>query len=191
VKSIEIAQLAPAASDDSHVTFVLANSVEPMTVTEEILSAAFPVLVNVTISAPLVVPSGWLANVRLFGANETADSGGAAPVPVNAIVCGLLASLSVLVRVAVSLPVPDGLNVTLITHEPFAGTLAPLVHVVPLAIAKSPAFAPLIAAVAVIFSAALPSFVTVTVCAELVAPTFSLPNTMLPGEIFIDGPAFP
>jgi hypothetical protein len=192
-KSTAIMQFAPAANDDSHVTFVLANSLafEPVIVTEVILSAAFPVFVRVTDSAPLVVPSGWLENVRLFTLNDTAGAGAAVPVPVSAIACGLLGSLSMIVRVAVSPLAADGLNVTSITQEPFAGTLVPLVHVVPLAMAKSPAFAPLIAGVAVILSAALPSLVIVTDWAELVELTFSLPNATLVGEMFITGPAFP
>lgn len=88
-----------------------------------------------------------------------------------------------MVRVAVSPPVMDGLNVTLITHELFAATLAPLVQVVPLAIAKSPASVPLITGAAVIFTAALPLFVTVTACAELAMPTASRLNVRLVGEI--------
>ena len=60
MKSTEIVQLAFVVSDDSQVTFVLANSVAfvPVMLTEEMLSAELPVFVNVTVCAPLVVPSG-------------------------------------------------------------------------------------------------------------------------------------
>lgn len=88
MKSTEIVQLAFAANEDSQVTFVLENSLafEPAIVTEETLSAAFPVLVRVRVCAPLVLPSGWLANVRVFGVNDTAGAGAAVPVPVRVIV---------------------------------------------------------------------------------------------------------
>jgi hypothetical protein len=64
-----------------------------------------------------------------------------------------------------------GVNVTMITHVPFAATVAPLVQVVPVAAAKSDAFVPVNVGVAVMFNVALPVFFTVTVCAVLVVVT--------------------
>jgi hypothetical protein len=44
------------------------------------VSAAVPVFFSVTACAELVVPTVWLANVKLAGDNPTA---GAKPVPLN------------------------------------------------------------------------------------------------------------
>lgn len=94
-------------------------------------------------------------------------------VPVNVTVCGLPAALSGIESTAERDPLAaaGGVNVTMIRQVPFAGTLAPLVHVVPLAITKSVEFVPERLGAPVMFSAALPVFLTVTVCAALVVVT--------------------
>jgi hypothetical protein len=79
---------------------------------EMIVRGPVPVLVSVTVCAALVVFSSWLPKLRLVGASPTAGVG-FAPVPVNAMSCGLVLSLSVSRNVAVSLPATVGLNVTL------------------------------------------------------------------------------
>ena len=67
---------------------------------------------------------------------------------------------------AVRLPLPEGLNVTLIVHFPPAAT--ELLQV--LVCAKSLAFVPVTVRLLIV-NAALPPFVSVTLCAALVAPT--------------------
>jgi hypothetical protein len=86
-------------------------------------------------------------------------------VPVSVTVCGLPAALSGMESVAERDPLEaaGGVNVTMIRQVPFGATLAPLVHVVPVAIAKSDAFVPEMLGAAVMFRAALPVFLTVTV----------------------------
>ena len=86
-------------------------------------------------------------------------------VPVSVTVCGLPAALSGIESVAERDPLEaaGGVNVTMIRQVPFGATLAPLVHVVPLAIAKSDAFVPPMLGAAVMFRFALPVFLTVTV----------------------------
>jgi hypothetical protein len=83
-----------------------------------------------------------------------------------------LLALSVNVRVAVREPVAVGVKLTLTTQVDVGMTLAPFVHVVPLATAKSPAFAPVIVGAAVKFRLPFPLLVTVTVPGvALVVPT--------------------
>src|SRR5437764_15173523 len=62
VKVTLMAQLAPAATDVPQVLVCMKSPLATMLVT---LSATFPVLFSVTVCAALVVPSSWLANVRL------------------------------------------------------------------------------------------------------------------------------
>ena len=102
------------------------------------------------------------------------------PVPVRETVCVVPATppeSSVIVNVAASAAVVEGVNVTLTTHElpgPGAGGTAVLFLqvVVPATTAKSAAFAPLIATAfaAARFRVSLPVFVKVAVIAALVTP---------------------
>jgi hypothetical protein len=106
---VQFALAANMAGSVPHV-FVCAKSPEvPIAV---IVKLPVPVLVSVTVCAALVVFSAWLLKVRLVGASPTAGVG-FAPVPVSAMFCGLVLSLSVSCNVAVSLPTTVGLNVTL------------------------------------------------------------------------------
>jgi hypothetical protein len=111
-------QFAPAASGVAGGVIgqadapVLVCAKSPDAAMEMIVRGPVPVLVSVTVCAGLVVISAWLPKVRLFGASITAGVG-FAPVPVSAIFCGLVLSLSVSCNVAVSLPTTVGLNVTL------------------------------------------------------------------------------
>ena len=82
--------------------------------------AAEPVFVTVTTCAVLEVFSTWLAKVRLPGAKLIA--GAAVPVPVNAIVCGLPAALSVTVIAPVRAPATVGVKITVIVHVPATAT---------------------------------------------------------------------
>jgi len=117
---------------------------------------------TVTVLAALVVPTVWLAYVRVAGVTDT----GTTPVPVSVTLCGLFVAPSVMLAVAVSALVVDGVNVKLILHEPWPLTLAP--HVVPDS-AKSLAFAPPIVTVEIV-TGALVLLVSVTVFAALVVP---------------------
>ena len=99
------------------------------------------------------------------------------PMPVSVAVCGLLASLSETLRVAVTAPVMVGVNVTLIVQ------LAPAARddVQRLFCAKEDAFAPvMLTAMPVIRTALL--FFSVTVFAELVVLTPWFPKATVAGE---------
>jgi hypothetical protein len=84
---------------------------------------------------------------------------------VNVTGCGLPVTLSAMLRTAARLPPAPvgGVNVTLITHVAFGATAAPLVHVVPVATAKSEALAPVNDGAALISRLEPPVFFTVTV----------------------------
>ena len=60
----------------------------------------------------LELPTATVPKLREVGDKVT----GLAPVPFTAIVCGLLAALSVMVTVAVFVPKTVGVNVTVILH---------------------------------------------------------------------------
>jgi len=100
---------------------------------------------------------------------STAGARGVAefPVPLRAKVCGLAGALSVICRLAWRAPVTLGVKVTPIVQVALAATAAPAQVLE--ANAKSLAFAP-VSATALIFSVALPLFVTVTITGALVVP---------------------
>jgi len=108
--------------------------------------------------------------------NGGGGGGAAFPVPVSEIVCGLPAALSVSEMLAVSVPVPDGVNVTEIVQ--LAPALSNVPHVFDCE--KSPECAPVIA-IPAIESEADPTFVTVTVCGVLEVPTVWLANVNVVG----------
>ncbi len=99
-------------------------------VIEVMLNEALPLFVSVTFCAPLVVPTLWLANVRLVGDRLTTGAGAVAPVPVRLTLCGLPLALSLMLTAAVRVPVAVGVNVTLMVQlPPLAATLEPQVFV--------------------------------------------------------------
>jgi len=112
VKVTLIVQFALAANVAGSVPHVFVSAKSPDAAIEMIVRGAVPVFVSVTVCAALVVFSAWLPKVRVVGASITAGAG-FAPVPVSAMFCGLVLSLSVSCNVAVSLPTTVGLNVTL------------------------------------------------------------------------------
>jgi hypothetical protein len=81
------------------------------------------------------------------------------PVPVKVTVCGLPAASSVMVTLPARFPVAVGLNVTLIEQFAAAASVAPQGFVSE----KSPLLAPP-TAMLVMFSVAVPVFVSVTFC---------------------------
>jgi len=110
-------QRAPAARLVVQVLLEIANGAA--VVMEVIDSATDCMFVRVTVLAELVAPTTVELKLRLFEDNVT----GALPLPLRFTVCGLVAALSVKVRVPVALPNAVGLNVT------------PTVQVAPAAIA--------------------------------------------------------
>jgi len=140
----------------------------PVTVMLVMLKGALPVLLRVTVCAPLVVPTGWLPKPRLVGERLTTGAVAAVdvPVPERLTVCGLPLALSVMLTEAVRLPLAGGVKVTLIVQWAPAATELP--HV--LVSAKFLLLVPMTARL-VILKVALPVLLRVTVCALLVVPT--------------------
>ena len=139
---------------------VLSCAKSPVTTMLVIIKAAVPVLLNVTACGALVVPKAWLEKVRLMADKLTTGAG--RPSPARPIVCGLSAALSVRVTEPYRLPGAVGVKVTVIMHAIPGATLAPQV----LVWAKSP-----LAEMVVMFKAALPVFVRITVWGALALPT--------------------
>jgi hypothetical protein len=133
----------------------------PVAAIEVKFRTAVPEFVSFTVWAALVLPTVSAANVRLVGESVTAGAvtTGASPVPVNNTVCGEPIALSVTLTVPVLLPAAVGVNVTESMQDPPPAMLVPQLWLT----AKSPE-----AAIEVRFKTALPEFVSVTVCAELV-----------------------
>src|SRR6185295_7478375 len=96
---------------------------------------------------------------------------GFTPVPARLTDCGLLGSLSLITRLALRLPAAPALNVTSMLQLLPGDIAVPFRQVELLAIAKSLAFAPLIAGAAVMLADTVDLFCTVTVCVEVVVPT--------------------
>src|SRR5215471_15465112 len=145
----------------------------PVNVMPVMFSVAVPLLFIATLVTALLVPVRCFPNATLTGLNVTAD---AVPVPFRVTLCGDGAALSVTLRVAVRTPVAAGVKVTWMMHvfpgPGAAATTNPLVHVVPAAVAKSPAFVPVMESVGVPrVTEAFPEFVSVTVIAVLVVVT--------------------
>jgi hypothetical protein len=142
------------------------------------ISDPVPVFIRVTVTCPLVPPCGTVPNDVLAG-RLTA---GAVPVPVNGTLCVLGVALSAKFSEALSAPTVDGLNVRFTVQDPpgatgFAGTQ------VLEAIAKSPAFAPVMDGELLKTSDPLPVFIRVSAICALVVPISILPNGRLAGRL--------
>lgn len=145
-----------------------ALALRPVRATPVILRFAVPLLLTITVMGALVTLAAVVGNTSgVDGVNVTAGAVAAVAIPVNVTLCGLDGALSANCNVAVRIPVAVGVNVIPTVHVALAATVAPLQVFV--AIAKSPAFVPLIVAV-VTFKVAFPVFCTVTVVAALVLP---------------------
>jgi hypothetical protein len=123
--------------------------------------SALPVLVNVTVWAGLVVLIACALKVRDDGLRLTAGTGVDVPVPDSDMDCGLLPASSAMLRLPVRLPLPFGMNETLMVQLPPAGTVLGLNGQVVVSL-KSAAFVPLNPMLLMV-RAALPVLVTVTV----------------------------
>jgi len=173
VKATAITQLPPvplafaAGSDRLAVHVVPGARVKSLAFTPVIASgvpdrtsAAWPVLVKVTVSAPLVVPTfSGVLNVKEVALNVAV---GTTPVPDKVTACGDPVALSVIVSVPLRVPVAVGVKVTEIVQFLPPATLAPQV----LVSAKSPE-----ATIDVTVNAACPELASETVSAVLVVPT--------------------
>lgn len=158
LKMTLIVQLAPAATLAPQVLVCEKSPlfVPVMMIPEPLkVRVAFPVLDNVTFCAALVVPTGWLVKVTL---DEDSPTTGAIPVPDNETLCGLPLALSVMLTLAVRLPVAVGLKMTLMEQFAPAATLAPQV----LVCEKSPLFVPVMAMLEMV-SVAVPVLDSVTI----------------------------
>ena len=162
----------------------LANTNEdaftPVTAMLPIDSDAVPELVITTVWEALEAPTAVEANVRLVADKVT---GGGSPVPFNAILCGEVLALSVMVTPAVNAPVLVGAKC------PWMLQFAPAARVVPQLFANTneDAFVPA-TAMLVIDKAAFPLFVTVTDCELLDAPIEVAANEMLVADRDTTGP---
>ena len=85
----------------------------PVIETSEMVKAAVPVLVSVTVCGALVVLTSCVAKVRVVGESVTV---GAIPVPVRLTVCGLPGALSVTLTVPVRVPAAVGAKDTVMEH---------------------------------------------------------------------------
>jgi hypothetical protein len=83
-------QLAPAASDDTH----LEAAKSPVAATPVIVNAALPVFVTVTVCAELGVPVVWFPKFKLAWDRPIAGAGALVPIPDKRIKWGLPAALS-------------------------------------------------------------------------------------------------
>lgn len=105
LNSTPIVQVDPAATV---VQVLLLTAKSPVTVGADTVSDVLRWFVRVTVFAALVVPDAWLEKLKLVG--ETVA--GAVPLPLRLTDCGLLAALSVNVRVPLAVPIVVGSNVT-------------------------------------------------------------------------------
>ena len=74
----------------------------------EIVTAEAPEFFSVAVNGALVVATTWVGNTRVLGVSVTL-----VPIPLKLTVCGLVGSVSVMVRVPVLTPVSVGVNVML------------------------------------------------------------------------------
>lgn len=172
VKVTLMVQLAPAARLVPQL-FVSAKSVAllPKTARLLTLNATLLVFVKVVCWAEPVLPRDWVPKLRLVG--EKVAEGGS-PVPLRFMVAGVAEALSVMVSVAVRVPVAVGLKVTKIVQLEPAEIEVP--HV--LASEKAAALVPVTAMLVMVRDWSLLS-VSVTDCAELAAPCVWLAKVRL------------
>ena len=85
-------------------------------------------MVRVTVLAALVVLMVWLPKSSVDGVRKTA-AGAAIPVPESETSCGLVVSLSVMLRAALSVVVVLGVKITVIAQVVLAAKVVPHVEV--------------------------------------------------------------
>jgi hypothetical protein len=153
---------------------------------EQVEPAGAPVQVSATaVVKPLspatvtvvfaVAPAAMLS---VAGEAATVKSGFVdVPVPVSAAVCGLLASLSATLKVAVTAPVAVGVKVTLIVQLLPAARVAPHAEVCANEAAPAP-----VRLTTMFDTVAVLLFFSVTVCAVLVVLMFWFPKFTVAGD---------
>jgi hypothetical protein len=129
----------------------------------EMLSGVLPRFARVTALGALLLSTSCAPKLSAVGERLTAI-----PVPLRATLCGLFAALSVIVRLAVLVPLAVGVKVTLTAQLPFGITVAPVQ--VSALLPKSLAFVP-VSPTLVIVRFPDPVLVTVSVCAVLFVPS--------------------
>src|SRR5690349_14337137 len=92
---------------------------------------AEPLLVRLMFCAGLVVPSAWVANVRLVGLRLTSGTLLLIPTPEREILRGLPGAVSVIVRVELRVPAADGVNVMRKVQKDCAETCVPAEQLLP------------------------------------------------------------
>jgi hypothetical protein len=159
-----IVQLAPAFSvvPQTVVSAKTLALVPPMTMLL-ILRAALPVFCRVMLCAALVVPESAL-KVSDEGLSETTGAEVTVPTPISVTACGEPVALSFTARVAVTLLVPDGMNVMEIMQ------LEPPFNVLPQLVVSAKPLPPVMA-ILLMLSVAFPVLVSVAICAALGVPT--------------------
>jgi hypothetical protein len=173
-KATEIVQLAPAARLLPQLVFrrKVLGAIEIGALN---VSVAVPLFVSVTVCGALVLPTGWLVNVRLVGERVAAGAGD--PPPLRTTVCvdpAVPLSLSVTTSEPLRGPDAVGVKVTLIEQFDIAATVLPQVSA---EMAKSP-----VIATPEMLRVAPPELARVTLWAVLVAPTGSEGNVKLAVE---------
>src|SRR5271170_5968317 len=83
------------------------------------VAVSFPLFVNVTVCAALVVPTFCGENVRLVA--DACVYGVSCPVPITEITVGLSLALELTVTVPVRVPMTAGWKSNKVAHEPPAG----------------------------------------------------------------------
>src|SRR5580704_1857714 len=152
-----IVQLPPPASVAPQVVVLPKSPLFAPVIAMLVMSSVeTDVFVSVVVIEELVVPTACEPNVRLVGESVTVTDA-ANPVPLTAIDCGLVESLSVTVRTADRAPLAVGVKVTLIVQLACDATLGVQSSVSE----KSPGSAPVKATLDTVSVEAVP-FVRVT-----------------------------
>jgi hypothetical protein len=117
-------QAAPAARVVPQVVVSANNDADvPPMETAMALKGEVVLLLRVTIFAGLVVLMDWLPKATVAGVRNI-PVGGVVPVPVSAIVCGLLGSLSTTVSAAFSVAVVEAVKIiSMVQFEPAANVV--------------------------------------------------------------------
>ena len=146
---------------------------------------AVPVFANVSVVAPLGVPTGTLPNASGFGVIILTDP--LAPFPWSVITCGEFEAVLMMVSVAVRSPVAVGVNVNEIGQGTWGTNSTPLKSPThpPIVVSKknekSVGFAPPRTAFAVSTSGRVPVSVNVATCGLLDVPINVLGNVTVAG----------
>jgi len=129
VKVTLMVQLAATASVVPQVVVWAKDEddVPPIVMAMPVTVAAL-LLVRVTVLAALVVLMVWLPKSTVVGFRNTV-AGAAVPVPESETICGLVVSLSAMLRATLSVVVVLGVKITVIEQVVFAASVAPHVEV--------------------------------------------------------------